>query len=339
MNVTPASDQDTNVNVRGQTAPADQTDASSVQNLRYEKLRRFLEAYWLRPENAVWMALRSDALSQSPFYAPAVDLACGDGIFSFLHHGGVMDPAFDVFMAVGSLDRVKDEHVDMFDCSSDSYQPAVLQPAVNKIDVGVDHKQALLSKAAVLNLYDKLIAHDCNQPLPFAEDSFQTIYCNAAYWIDRVDSFLGELARVVQPGGRVILQVKLESMKNYTLDAFRSELGEKFLNLIGRGRHETWPTLADRGTWEKRFDQAGLRIESATPFITQAHAQLWDVGLRPIAPILIKMANGLTAESRASIKREWVDLFMDILVPFCRPDLQLGFSHKEPAEIQYILTC
>lgn len=331
---TPASNQVVNANTSSENPPR----PSVAQNPSYEKLRRFLQAYWLRPENALWMTLRSDTLSQCPFVRPAVDLACGDGIFSFFHHGGVLDPVFDVFMAVGSLDRVKDEHADMFDCASDTYRPALLQPAVNAIDVGVDHKQALLNKAAVLNLYEKLIEHDCNEPLPFENDSFGTIYCNAAYWIDRVDSLLGELARMVQPGGRVILQVKLESMKHYTLDAYRSELGDKFLDIIGRGRHETWPTLADRVTWEKRFDHAGLRIESATPFITQAHAQLWDVGLRPLAPILIKMANGLTAKTRASIKKEWVDLFMDLLTPLCRPDLQLGFSQDEPAEIQYVLS-
>ena len=27
------------------------------------RLRRFLQAYWLRPENALWMALRSEVLS------------------------------------------------------------------------------------------------------------------------------------------------------------------------------------------------------------------------------------------------------------------------------------
>ena len=51
-------------------------------------LRRFLQVYWLRPENAFWMTLRSETLADCPIEQPALDIACGDGLFSFLHCGG-----------------------------------------------------------------------------------------------------------------------------------------------------------------------------------------------------------------------------------------------------------
>lgn len=302
------------------------------------KLRRFLQSYWLRPENAFWMTLRSETLAQHSFDHPNVDFACGDGLFSFLHGGGVLDPAFDVFETAGSLDRVKDEHADMFDVTNDHYQPTIIKAPQDILDVGIDLKPALLAKAETLGLYQKLVHHDCNDPLPFQDNSFQAIYCNAAYWVERIDPFLSELTRVLQPGGSMILQVKLDSMRDYTLETYRSVLGEPFLDIIGRGRHATWPALADRNTWEKRFAQAGLHIVNATPFITRTHAQLWDVGLRPLAPMLIKMANALTPETRQAIKKEWVDLFMELLTPFCKQDFHLGNTRNEPAEIQYVLT-
>lgn len=303
------------------------------------KLRRFLQTYWLRPENAFWMTLRSETLSKYSFDHPNIDFACGDGLFSFLHGGGVLDPAFDVFEAVGSLDRIKDEHADMFDVTNDHYQPTILKVPPNTLDVGIDLKPALLTKADALGLYQKLVQHDCNEPLPFQDDRFQAIYCNAAYWVERIDPFLSELTRILQPGGRMILQVKLDSMRDYTLETYRDILGEPFLNIIGRGRHATWPALADRMTWEKRFIQAGMHIENAIPFITRSHAHLWDVGLRPLAPLLIKMTNALTPETRQAIKQEWVDLFMELLIPLCKPDFHLGNTRHEPAEIQYVLSC
>ncbi len=300
-------------------------------------LRRFLQAYWLRPENAFWMTLRSQTLSQTRLDRPCVDISCGDGVFSFLHCGGAFDPDFDVFTAVGRLDRVRDDHADIFDVATDEYRPTILSPPAQTVDVGTDRKQALLAKAARLGIYDRLVEHDNNRPLPFDDGAFQTVYCNAAYWVNRIDGFLGEMRRIARPEGRIVLQVKLDSMRRYTLTDYESTFGRRFLDIIGRGRIETWLTVASRQTWEARFARAGLTVESATPFITRTHAHIWDIGLRPIAPMLIRMANALTPATRASIKRDWVELFCELLSPVCDPDFDLFPVHDEPAEIQYVL--
>ena len=310
---------------------------SPAVRVRSELLRRFLYAYWLRPENAFWMALRSEALSRCVLEHPCMDLCCGDGVFTFLHCGGVFDPAFDIFTSVAGLDHVRDQYADMFDCVTEDYQPTILSRPTDTIDVGTDLKPALLAKAEHLNLYTRLVEHDGNQPLPFGDDAFQTVYCNAAYWLTDIDLFLTELGRITQTGGCIILQVKLDSMRRYTLETHRDTLGDRFLDIIGRGRVECWPSVASRSTWEKRFARAGLTVESATPFITKTHAHLWDVGLRPIAPLLVKMTQALSPEMRQAIKSEWVDLFHELLEPICDPAFDLFDDADEPAEVQYVL--
>lgn len=305
---------------------------------RTARLCKFVQAYWLRPENAFWMCLRSETLAQASWEAPGIDLCCGDGVFSFLHHGGEFDPAFDVFGTVDKLDQVRTAHADMFDHYDEQYAPRLLTRSPVTIEVGTDLKPALLAKARHLHLYDQLLEHDANTPLPLPDDSFQTVYCNAAYWVANVDSFLLELARVLRPMGRIILQVKLDSLRNYNLQRYEAFLGARVLDIIGRGRAATWPSLADQSTWERRFTAAGLDIVSATPFITRTHAHVWDVGLRPLAPLLTRMANGLTPQTRADIKREWVDLCCELLEPLCAPDLDLFSDPAEPGELQYVLT-
>jgi len=301
-------------------------------------LRRFVQAYWLRPENAFWMTLRSIVLSRTQLAIPAIDVACGDGVFMFLHCGGALHPDFDVFQSVGHLDRIHTEHADMFDHADHAYAPRVMAPPRHSVAVGLDAKRALLRKAARLGLYEELVEHDGNRRLPLDDGRFQTVYCNAAYWIEDIDGFLAELQRIVHPDGIVVLQVKLDSMRRYNLEDHGDVLSERFLDIIGRGRLDCWPSLADRKTWEARFARAGLTIEEATPFITADHARIWDVGLRPIAPMLVRMANALTSETRASIKRDWVDLFCELLDPICRTDFTLSSSNDEPAEIQYVLS-
>ncbi len=305
---------------------------------RLERLRRFLYAYWLRPENAFWMTLRSLALDRCVPRAPMLDLACGDGVFSFLHAGGVFADEFDVFQAVGRLNEVATRNADMFDAGSACYRPAIVRSAARPIDTGADRKPELLAKAETLGLYRRRIELDANRPLPFADGEFALVYCNSAYWIREITTLLRELGRVVRPRGRIILHIKLAQLHDYTLESFRKQLGERFLAVIDRGRRACWPSVAPREVWERRFRDAGLAILDATPFITRTHAHIWDVGLRPLAPLLVRMANGLTPATRLAIKRDWVALMMELLDPICRPDFDLFATPSEPAEIQYVLT-
>ena len=314
------------------------TPPRPARTRRSELLRRFLQAYWLRPENALWMTMRSEVLAPYTFEHPSADVSCGDGIFSFLHAGGVLHPAFDVFGVVSKTDRVGDERADMFNHVSDDYRPEILSPPDYRVDVGTDVKQALLTKAQRLGFYDRLIRNDNNRPLPFGDETFRTIYCNSAYWVADIDGFLMELRRITRAGGRIILQVKLDSLRRYTLTRHSEALGDRFLEILARGRLQSWPTLASRSVWESRFAGAGLMVEDATPFVTGTHAHIWDVGLRPIAPLLVKMANALTPQTRTAVKREWVNLFRELLEPICNPELDLFAQAGEPAEIQYVLT-
>ncbi|MCP4251576.1 MAG: methyltransferase domain-containing protein [bacterium] len=304
---------------------------------RTQRLDRFLKAYWLRPENALWMALRSEVLAGLPWQGPSVDLSCGDGVFSFLHFGGRFDDDFDVFVGSAPLGPGGDEPVDAFDYVDGRYQPMIVRPAAVAVDVGTDWKPNLLTKAGCLGLYEELVVHDNNLPLPFGDAAFQTVYCNAIYWIENIDSFLAEMGRITAPGGRVLLEVKLDSVLRYTLERHRPILGGRFLDLIDRGRAATWPSMADRGTWEARFARAGLTVARALPFVTRTHAHLWDVGLRPIAPLLIELANGVNPDTRRDVKRRWVELFTELCTPLCDPQIDLLPGQNEPAEILYEL--
>ncbi|MFQ5491886.1 MAG: class I SAM-dependent methyltransferase, partial [Phycisphaerae bacterium] len=189
----------------------------------------------------------------------------------------------------------------------------------------------------LLGLYQELVVHDNNEPLPFPDAAFETVYCNAIYWVANIDGFLSEIQRITATGGRVLLEVKLDSVLHYTLEGFGSALGDRFLDIIGRGRAQTWPSMGDRSTWEARFARAGLNIEKATPFVTRTHAHIWDVGLRPIAPMLIELANSVTTPTRDRVKRRWVDLFCELAQPFLDPTLDLLPGSDEPAELLYEL--
>jgi len=304
---------------------------------RREMLRRFVQAFWLRPENAFWMTLRSETLAPYRFETPSLDLSCGDGVFSFLHQGGTFDPGFDVFTGTDAWNRVAHEPVDIFDFFTERYRPLIQSRPREGIDVGTDWKSTMLAKAERLGFYGRLVEHDHNRPLPFKDDAFRSVYCNAAYWVVNIDGFLREIRRITRPSGRIVLQVKLDSMRRYTLAAHRRILGDRFLDILGGGRLESWPTIADRATWEARFARSALSVEEVTPFVTRTHAHVWNVGLRPVAPLLMRMADALNPTTRSSIKRDWVDLVCELLHPLCDPGFDLETGRDDPAEVQYVL--
>lgn len=303
---------------------------------RQERLRSYLNAYWLRPENAFWMTIRSELLATVPFANPSLDLCCGDGIFTFIHSGGQLDNQFDVYTGTDPLGNQPASEADMYDYVDDSYQPAITTPPAKTWTFGIDHKASLLAKASALGLYDSLRQQDANQPLTLPTSSMNFAYCNSIYWLTQIDAALAELARILQPGGTLVLHVKLEGFIHHSLAHWGPLAGTKALERLLGSRTASWPAMDDPITWEHRFEKAGFTIESSTPMVTGTHVRIWEVGLRPFAPMLIRMARETSPATLQSIKRDWVDLCVDLALPLCDPQFAAQ-PGEETAEVQYVL--
>src|SRR5581483_10588160 len=165
-----------------------------------------------------------------------------------------------------------------------------------------------------------------NQPLPFADNEFRTIFSNSVYWIKNLDLHLREIRRVLHPEGQAVLILKTTNVNNYTLDRFAGQLGEDWLKLIERGRKANKPSLRDADGWENELRNAGFEIKSRREQVTWLHAHIWDIGLRPLTPVLCEMANQLGDEKRIEVKRHWLEIWERLLAPFNTPEADLGKS-------------
>jgi SAM-dependent methyltransferase len=293
---------------------------------------------WLRPENALWRALNCKALEDVTFSSPSLELSCGDGVFSFLLAGGNFDTSFDIFKGAGDLDNFYD-NADIYDAAPSDYDPAIAARPDRTIDVGCDWKPNLLEKADSLGLYDELTEHDNNEPLPFDDDKFRTIYSNSVYWIENVDLHLSEIKRVLADDGKAILQLKTPAIRdflNLLRNSYTDELGENLIDTIDRGRSDHYAHVYHDEGWTERLEDAGLQVVDRRPTATWVHTRMWDIGLRPISPLMIKMANSLSDEQRVMIKEEWIDTWEQMLRPFYDLDFDLNQSRKPP-EIIYIV--
>jgi SAM-dependent methyltransferase len=283
-------------------------------------LPTLLEYFWLRPETAVWRAIDFGVLDAIDFKGPILDIGCGDGAFSFMRAGGRYDPAYDFVSEVGDLDKFYGG-ADIYDHSPATAKPIVAQPARYKIDVGLDHKRALLDKASMTGLYEVVVEADANVTLPVPNEYFQTIYSNILYWLDDYPTTLKETERVLAPGGQVILQVPSEHFRDFSFyQRFFVRTGDpkwEWLRLIDRGRSENIKNTKSEAEWTVDFESAGLKVRRCTPYLSRLVIEAWDIGLRPISPMLIEMANSLGPGKRQDIKRKWVANLLPMLSPLC----------------------
>ncbi|MDO8291981.1 MAG: class I SAM-dependent methyltransferase [Gallionella sp.] len=305
-----------------------------------DNLRALLNVFWLRPETAMWRAIDINAMKSFNFTSPSLDLGCGDGIFSFIRAGGRFSKNFDAFQTVGSLDKFF-ENVDVFDASDDSPSPNVEQVPSYKIDVGFDHKKNLLSKANKLSLYKELIEGSANQPLPFEDSKFNTIFSNIVYWLDDPKFVFSEIYRVLKPGGKACLMLPNQTFPEFS---FYNQLYVKtqnkewaFLEKLDRGRfEENFRQAKSSKEWENLILESGLSINEHVCHLSKTVIQIWDIGLRPLFPVLLKMAKNMDEKNLIDIKNEWIDILDQFLKPLVKMDGSLH-QNEEPAFHCYIL--
>lgn len=297
---------------------------SSPASRKLELLEAFLNLYWLRPETALWRTIDCLALEEVAFQAPIVDIGCGDGLFSFTRAGGRLDVGFDAFVQVGNLDSFFDK-VDIYNhFDGGQIAPIVTRKTDYTIDVGFDHKEALLQKAFSTGLYRQVKVGDANRSLPFEAGAFRTVFSNILYWLDDFPTTLREMARIVSTDGRVILHVPNSTFRDYSfyqrLHARSGDPAWAWLHLLDRGRSDNIRHCKSRPDWETEFAQAGLKVAHHRQYLSKTVLEAWDIGLRPISPYLIEMANRLPPEDRAEIKRKWIEGVMPLIAPLCELD-------------------
>ena len=306
-----------------------------MSKIKNDLLKQFLNLYWLRPEVGPECTFRSISLDGLNFESPSIDISCGDGQFTFIHLGGRFDHNFDNFSGTRAKDFSHSSFVDIHDHFEESYNVKISKKSDFKIDYGTDWKQTLLDKASKLNLYKNLILHDNNKPLPFPDNHFKTIYSNAVYWVEDPTKLLLEIKRILHPQGKVILQL-MTPFHLETLDKFSDFLTEEAVDILDRKRRETMPSLKPYSEWKQIVSECEFIVDEVrNVFPNKMIIDLWNIGLRPIAHLLIQMSDSLTDENRNKIKTEWVDIFYKLFKPLL--DLPTTYTLETSPYLCFVL--
>lgn len=283
-------------------------------------LKNQLNVNWLRPETALWRSIDSTLISKYEIKAPSLDLGCGNGIHSFITAGGNFSLDYDSYMNT-ELNGFFEGN-DIYDvCTRNDISSYITTESDYKFTYGLDHKNNLLDQARQLELYDNLILHDANKKLPFGKNEFETVFCNILYWLDSPEKSLQEIRRILKPGGVVLLHIPNIKFKDYCFTYHWKQDDSGLLKKLNRGRSESMQWEISHEDFSNMAEHLGFRIVEHTPYLSKLTLQIWDIGLRPISPYLIEMANKMSFDDRCHIKSGWIDTFYDLLKPLYTMDM------------------
>lgn len=303
-------------------------------------LAQLLKIHWLRPETALWRSF--DCLLMEKYGkidGHAIDLGCGDGTMSFIMAGGALDE-YDVFMNVGQLQNYN-MGADIHNQCSDVPLKADCSHLRYSYEWGVDHKDGLISKARKLAPFyqTNLVLNLNNDRLPFEEGSFDSAFSNILYWLDNIDGILSEWRRIIRERGRLLLFVPSANFKEKAWLYYSApHMGEKrYLNYFDRGYSSLVRHCYSSSQWTAIFQRNGFIVSDHHLYLTNPVMDIWNVGTRPIAPLLINMANMLTPEKRLNAKLEWIDYFSRFLAPIIDGEFGRKVSEDEAAFHFFVL--
>jgi SAM-dependent methyltransferase len=284
-------------------------------------LKEALSLWWLRPENA--LALSSYCIRGSDLRPSAneiaADFACGDGVNTFFKCGGRFDLSFDIFGNSVNPATAKDiasKSIDIFDYDDGVYQPAISKMPDCRFSYGTDHKKKLLNKANKLFFYDKLLHCDLNVESDIDDESLDYAYCNSIYWISDPIRAIGLIIKKIKPGGRLIFDVMTKRRSALNFESILPQMPKQWNDLMNRGRQHNNPGICDEEEWDELFEYNNqTKIAEKRDIFPTAIAIVWNIGLRPLFPILNRMAKSISKEMRNEIKLEWIDTVADLLYP------------------------
>ncbi len=281
-----------------------------------DRLKNYLNLYWLRPENGLLQTFKSKVFEDFEITSPSLEISCGDGLFYAIHLDGKFREDFDYFQSTKAQEFSHNSFVDIYDHYDENYNVPYIEKPTKQFDYGTDWKQALLDKAAKAQVHKNLILHDNNKlPLPFQDNFFKTIYSNSVYWVQNVKDLLADIYRITSPGGLVALEVMTPHMFE-TLKEMENFFDKDAISILDRKRRETMPGLYDYDEWNKRMNESGFKIVKVkSVYPNKILLDIWNIGLRPISHLLIQMSDKLSTDDKRKIKKEWVDIFYKIFKP------------------------
>lgn len=278
------------------------------------RLWNYLTLYFLKPFDAVNDTLTASLLTRLDWNGEVVELGAGDGVFSYVMHGGSFPLWFDRYLLT---DLSKN---DIYDTHRKDVLPATRHVAFPNVILAIDAKESHVRKIREIHFAKSaLLAR--YEALPIREKSVSKIFYYTPHGLRSHQDALREAARILKYGGSLLILLYdsafLPSFICHRLStALPGRLGAYFSQL-NSGRYEEISQLArPPKEWESLFSELGFAIEAKHVGLSTLAWKAYDIQTRPLLKFLIKLFGRMPTHVRTALKLTWMILCYPIVLIF-----------------------
>jgi len=243
-----------------------------------------------------------------------VEIGSGDGVFSYIMHGGSFPLWFDRYLMTDlAQEDIYDSH------KEDVVHPlrALVTPDIMlAIDAKASHVQKIreigFAKNSIVAAYEEL---------PLASASIAKIFYYTPHGLCDHDTAIREAARVLTDDGRMLILLYDSRFKASficrRLARFFSGGISAYFDRLDNGRFDEITRLSKSlDEWTAFFSGHGFVVEGFHTGLSAFAWKAYDIQTRPFLKPLIRLFNQLPGRSRTVLKVLWMSLCYPYLVLF-----------------------
>jgi len=279
------------------------------------RLWQYLGVYFLKPFDAVNDTLTASLLTRFDWDDEYLELGSGDGIFSFIMHGGRLPLSFDRYLLVDTrlAADIYDHHINgMVSVKNVPDSPVPYCSIDRKLSHLHKINEIGFSGSAVLSGYEVL---------PIADNSIQSVFCYTPHGLKDHRDAIREAVRVMRPGATLIILVY---DKKFSHDFISHRLSKKLPGRLGRyferldgGRYSEITSMSrTRKEWSRLFSELGLSVTSSQSGLSGLAWRFYDIQTRPFLKFLINIFNVCPRKLRVIFKAVWMLFVFPFLLLF-----------------------
>lgn len=234
-----------------------------MSDLRFilTRLWRFHNLYFLKPNDAINDTLTASLLYRLDWSGPIVEIGSGDGVFSYIMHGGCFPISFDRYLMTDLSKK------DIYDSHQANTIKTCVSIDIPNIVLAIDAKESHVKKIKEIafSLNSSVAAYE---NLPLINASVTKIFYYTPHGLNNHEAAISEAERVLAPNGRMLILLYDEKFKSsflcYRLSKFFTGKVASYFSRLDNGRFDEITNISKSPKqWDQFFLDHGFVIEKS----------------------------------------------------------------------------